>query len=176
MPSPEFIETVTASAADDVYLVLIRLACPEFPDWSSLFRDDPDADELPTDWPSHTLCFAANDEPVLSNNITHIPWGFEFIRPPQGVGGPARLRMDNVDRRIFDAIKLLPSTAKIAVECDIVVAAHPDEVEIPYSGFDLKGVTGTDVALVGDLTAFNDDNEPFCSISYRRFNAPGIFA
>lgn len=174
MPTENFLRAVTASAADDDYIVLLRLSCPEFPDWSDLLRDDPSATPLPTDWPPHTLCLVANDENVRSNEITYQAFGFDFVRPPP-TGGQASLRIDNVDRRVFDSIKLLGPTARISVACDIVLAGQADFIENSYAGLELRAVTANRLSINGELSVSVDDSEPFCSISYLPFNTPGIY-
>lgn len=175
MPSPSanFIDTITASAADDVYLVLIRLSCPQFPDWDDLTGDD----DAPANWPAKTLCFVANDEDIISNNITHLAWGFDFVQPNQdGFVGPARLLMDNVDSRVTEAIKLLPPTAFISVTAEVVLSQNPDLVERDFPDFRLYSVSWGDKSITAQLSVPDDSEEPFCSVTYSPFNAPGIYA
>lgn len=172
-PSQHFIETVTASASEDVYLVLIRLSCPDFPDWNDLTGPD----EAPLDWPAKTLCFVANDEDVTSNGITHLAWGFDFVQPNQdGFVSPARLLMDNVDSRVTEAIKLLPPTAFISVSAEVVLSDNPNLVERDFPDFRLYGVGWDKTSITATLSVADDADEPFCSIVYRPFNAPGIYA
>lgn len=175
MPSPSqtFIESVTSSASDDVYVVLIRLHNPNFPDWNDLTGED----DAPENWPAHTMCFAANDDDVLSNGVTHLGWGFDFVPPNQdGFVSPARMLMDNVDSRITEAIRLLPPTAHITVTAEVILSNAPDVVERSFPDFRLFSVTWDNLSITANLSVPDDSDEPFCSISYRPFNTPGVYA
>lgn len=174
MPSPRFLKNLTDRDAEDVVLTLLRLHCSEFPDWSDIQQGDEEG--FPTDWEPNTMYFVHNTEDIVSRGHTYIPWAFELTLPGQGGGGSnAGLRFDNIDRRITDAIKLLPATAEISVTAETVLDVTPDLVEEDFQDFALTAVQITAVSIETTLGPNDDRLEPFCSVVYRRQTAPGLF-
>jgi len=174
MPSLRYLKTATDRIAEDVPLSLVRLLCSEFPDWSDLTQAD--EEDFPGDWDPNVMYFVNNTEPVLSRGHTYIPWMFELVPPGQGSGGSAAsLRFENLDRRIADAIKLLPGDAQIYVEGEAVLYETPEIIEESFEGFRLSSITLQELSIDAQIGPSDDSAEPFCSFRYLPGLTPGVF-
>lgn len=174
MPSLRYLKTATDRVADDVPLPLIRLHCSEFPDWSDLVNED--EEDFPADWDPHVMYFVNNTERVVSRGHTYIPWMFELVPPGQGSGGSAAsLRFENLDRRIADAVKLLPGDAQILVHAETILFETPEIVEASFDGFRLSSLTLQPLSIEAQMGPNDDSAEPFCSFRYLPGLTPGVF-
>ncbi|WP_427452164.1 hypothetical protein [Litorimonas sp. WD9-15] len=174
MPSPRFLHHATAQVSDDVDVILLRLSCSDFPDWSDL--TDEDVEDFPLDWDPGTMYFVSNTEAITSRGHTYIPWMFELTPPSQGSGpSGSTLRFENIDRRIGDAIKLLPSSAEIFVAAEMVLAETPDIIEQNFTRFKLTVIQLQQLTIEASLAPPNDALEPFCSFIYEPAFTPGVF-
>lgn len=156
------LEARTASTDADVWLVLLTLTCPDF-----------DIADVPDD----TLRFVANEEAVVSRGHTYHAWGFDYVAPAQGLSGaPARLRMDNVDRRITEAVKLLPADARIDCRVEVVLSGDPDHVEEDSPPFQMTAVEFDKMSITGTLGLADDSREALSGFAYGRAVTPGLHA
>lgn len=173
MPSPRFLRAVTDAVAEDTPLYLLRLHCPDFPDWADITGEDGD---FPADWAPNTMYFVRNTEEITSRGKTYLPWIFDLILPGQGeAGSAASLRFDNLDRRISRSILLLPSDAEITVTAETILAETPDIVEESFDAFKLNQVKFAQLTIDANLSPPDDNGEPACSVSYLPQTAPGLF-
>jgi len=174
VPTHRYLKHVTDQHAEDVDVFLIRMTCADFPDWSDLTAED--FEDFPLDWDANTMYFVNNPEAITSRGHTYIPWMFELTLPAQGtdVSG-SNLRFENLDRRIGDAIKLLPGDAQITVAAEIVLADTPDIVEESFADFTLNTIRLQNVAIEAQLAPPNDAAEPFCSFKFSPSLTPGVF-
>lgn len=174
MPSPRYLKHATDKTSDDVEIILLRLSCPDFPDWSDLTAEE--FDNFPANWDANVMYFANNTEAITSRGKTYIPWMFEFVRPSQGVGpSGSNIRFENIDRRIGEAIKLLPGDANIQVTAETILAATPDIVEESFPSFRLNTIKLQELSIEAQLSPPNDALEPYCSFRFTPSLTPGVF-
>lgn len=174
MPSHRFLKHATDRHSEDVDVVLIRMSCADFPDWADL-RDE-DFDDFPLDWDPNTMYFVNNTEAITSRGHTYIPWMFELTLPSQGTEATASsLRFENLDRRIGEAIKLLPGDADIRVSAEVVLTDTPDIIEETFTAFSITTIRIQELAIETQLAPPDDSLEPFCSFKYRPNITPGVF-
>ncbi|RKQ68939.1 hypothetical protein DES40_1715 [Litorimonas taeanensis] len=175
MPSPRYFRHATASVSEDVDLFLLRLSCADFPDWADLTAED--FEDFPLNWEAGTMYFVDNTEPITSQGKTYIPWQFEFTPPAQGDDvSAANLRFENIDRRIGEAVKLLPSDAEIIVEAEHILAATPDIIEESFTVFKISTIRLQPLSVETDMSPPDDSLEPFCSYRFHPAVTPGVFA
>lgn len=81
-----------------------------------------------------------NNEPVVSNGETYIAYPFDLILPlDTGDKIPSiKLRIDNVDQMIVDAIRELELAPKIRIQ--VVTSAFPDLVEKDLDFLQMRAV------------------------------------
>jgi len=100
---------------------------------------------------------------------------FKFILPPQddGVIGNSQLSIDNVDRRIVEAIRGIDSFPDVTAT--IVLASDPDFVEAGPWDFQLRNVTYNRQTVSGELIYENYLRDNCGTIRYRNLAFPGLF-
>ena len=177
MVSRRYLENMIATSDDDIVLIFLTISSPNLPDWESLSGGD---DPLPTGWQSGFMHFVANDENITRNvndqETEFLAWGFDFTPPHQdGTSRAASFRMDNVDPRIFRAIKLLPSDTRLECRVEIGLSSNPEEIENSYSGFFLTSVNADFTDINFTVTGNHGGGARANSVLYRPFNAPGLY-
>lgn len=118
---------------------------------------------------------ANNVEDVVSRGDTYVAFAFEIDLPGESAEALARprLRIDNVDRQIVDALRLIDSAPSVVME--IVMASTPDTVEAGPFNMTLERAQYDELVVTGEL-AFEDIlNEPFPGESYTPDKFPGLF-
>ena len=131
-----------------------------------------------------TLSHASLTEPIrvtsdsvdmVSRGDSFIAFPFEISLPDDEDGRPprARLVIDNIDRRIVQAVRSLSAAPAVLIE--IVRAADPDTVEARFVDFRLVNVTYDSSVVEGDLTVEDFTAEPFPSASFSPSLFPGLF-
>lgn len=164
----EGLRALTAREHAAVYIPLLTMRCPDFD-----FTDIEDFDEAEPG----ILRFAANEDDVLSNGKTYWRWGFDYQRAAQGLSGnEAQLRMDNVDRRITQAIKLLPSDTAIICEVDIVLSTDPDVVERDSVPFKMMVIDFNEIDITATIGVNDDSRQTLCAFAYGRAVTPALHA
>ena len=122
-----------------------------------------------------TLYVVQNTVDVVSNGNTYIAYPFDLTLPPDSDQGliMANLTIDNVDRQIVAALRLITSPPSVAVS--VILASSLDTVEAgPYNML-------VESAEYDDLTvrfklAFEDVlNEPFPAPRFDPPSYPGMF-
>lgn len=96
-----------------------------------------------------------NTEEIVSNGETFLPVKFEIELPPE-VGDSiqaVRLSIDNVDRRIVEAVRL--ATGRPTATLEIVLASDPDTVEAGPFDFELERADYDALVVTGQLS-FDD--------------------
>lgn len=160
------LEAMTASEDTDVWLPLLRLECADF--------DFVDIDEFDGFDPG-VLRFVANEEDIISDGELYLAWGFDYVPPAQGLAGTApRLRMDNVDRRITQAIKLLPADADIQARVDIVLSGDPDTVERSTPRLRVGAIDFDALDITATLAVRDDSRVAISSFNYDRATTPAL--
>jgi len=98
---------------------------------------------------------------TVSRGNTFIAFPFALILPDDSHDRPprARLAIDNVDRRIVEAIRSIGSAPTVLME--IVRAADPDTVEASFVEFRLTNTRYDELVVEGDLTLESFVAEPY---------------
>lgn len=116
-----------------------------------------------------------NTEDIVSRGQEFIALGFDLTLPDdreETVPG-MRLEIDNVDRRIVEAIRTITSPAQVTTE--VVLASQPDTVEAAFEGYTLRGTEYDALRVTGTLTLEDVLNEPFPVGLFTPSVAPGLF-
>lgn len=117
----------------------------------------------------------ANNENIISRGNTYVGYPFDLELPGQADDSPgeARLRIDNVDKQIVEAIRLITGPPSVLIE--VILASAPDTVEIAIGSMTLRDVS-YDAATVEGVLRFEDVSvEPIGAIiTPERF--PAIFS
>ena len=162
------LEAQTASEDADVWIPLLTMRCAAFD-----FTDIEDFDGFEPG----VLRFAANEEDVLSRGSRFLAWGFDYQPPAQGLsGGDASIRMDNVDRRITQAIKLLPADTTIQCEVEIVLSGYPDHVERDSAPFKMTVIDFNNIDITATIGVNDDSRQRLCAFAYGRAITPALHA
>jgi hypothetical protein len=167
MPSVEFVHGVTDEATAEDFLVLLTLTHPD------LAALEADAPELGVS--GGALRLVNHPVNIVSRGETYLGFPFSWVDPEQGERPRprARLRIDNVDRRITQLIRSLSSAPYARAE--IVLGSDPDTVERAYPPFVMTSADWGDVDVSADLGVRDDDDEPVCAWSHSPKFSPALF-
>lgn len=167
MSSPSFTRALTDEAGGENAVVLLTLQHAEL---AQLEIDRPDLGIT-----GGAMRFTNADADLISRGDTFLAFPFAFQAPPQGERGrpTARLRIDNVDRRIAETIRLLSSAPTCILE--IVFASDPDTVERTYPAFKMTSADWDAVSVSGSLSTRHDDDEPVSAWTHSPSFSPGLF-
>lgn len=141
-----------AEQTDEVWLVLLTISNPGMT----------------------TIRVVNNTEDIVSRGNTYIGFPFEIELPGQDPDSPssARLRIDNVDKRIVEAVRTITTPPEVTIE--VILASQPDTVEIAYSNLSMRAVEYDVDSVRGELTFESIYSEPVTlTITPNRF--PGLF-
>ena len=162
------LEALTASEDADVWLPSLRLECAAF-DFSDIEEFD--------GFDPGILRFVANEEDVISNGELFLRWGFDYQPGGQGLGSsPPQLRMDNVDRRITQAIRTLPADADIQARVDICLSVDPDVIERSTPRLRVGAVDFDATDITATLSIRDDSRQACSSFTYDRATTPALHA
>ena len=122
-----------------------------------------------------TLNVTSDGVDTVSNGVTYTPYPFRLTLPrsdPQQQPR-AKIEIDNVDRVIVLAIRLLTSEPEIQIK--IVRASAPDTVEVEFTGFKLRNTFYDALVVTGDLTVEDFLTEPYPAGIFDPSRFPGGF-
>lgn len=145
--------SLVEEATDEVWLVLMEITHADMAD---------------------TIRVVNNTEAIVSDGETYVGLPFAIEFPDEGDRpGEARISIDNVDRRIVEAVRSI--TTPPTVKLQVILASQPDTIEFELDGLKLRDVT-YDAAQVQGYLRFEDLSvEPVAAlITPERF--PGLFA
>ena len=153
MPSRELLENVTSDNAPDPYLCLLTITHPAMVEPLRFVRD-----------------YVA----LESRSMTFNPFPFDFAPPGQNGNSAANARIviDNIDKRIVQTVRALPSAPFMLVE--FVLASAPDNVEETWPLFRLYAADGDYMQLTGEIVDTQDDDEPLMQWTYSASTAPAL--
>lgn len=146
------VTSLTAQETGEVWLVLLTISNPGIT----------------------TIRVVNNTEDIVSRGNTYQAFPFEIELPGQDPDSPssARLRIDNVDKRIVEAVRSITTPPQVTIE--VVLASQPNTVEIAYSNLTLRSVEYDVDSVRGELTFESIFSEPVTlTITPNRF--PGLF-
>jgi hypothetical protein len=121
-----------------------------------------------------TIRVVNNNEDVVSGGNTYSAFPFDMPPPGEKEGEIARvrLRIDNIDRSIVQALRSIQSSPMVSL--NIVMASSPNRIEAgPFDMF-LKAAVYDKLVVEGELS-FEDEDEPFPGDSYVPALFPGLF-
>lgn len=116
-----------------------------------------------------------NKTDITSNGNLYVGFSFDVNLPTDsGDTVPiTSIRMDNVDRRIVDAVRAISSPATVKLE--VILASDPDVVEITLDNMKMRQVE-YDALLVEAVLQYEDVlHQAFPTHTYTPANAPGLF-
>lgn len=98
-----------------------------------------------------------------------------MILPDDQEGGPpqARLAIDNVDRRIGDLARSIPS--RMTATLEIVLAAAPDDVDASFEDFEVNSASGDASQVTISLSQEWFTAEPYPAGCMTPTTFPGLF-
>ena len=124
------------------------------------------------------LSFVDNTEKIISNGNEYIPCGFRCVLPEQndeGASKPCKIEIDNIDRRISEAVSETVNTPVI-VTVSVVMAHDPDITEYGPFKFILRNVSVSKEAVSAELYDFYIYDRNLPGLRYTPQNFPGLFA
>jgi len=147
-------QALHAAETDEVFIVLLTI---DHADLSAPIRVSSDAVD------------------TVSRGDTFVAFPFELTLPEDSDDRPprARLRIDNVDRRIVLAIRSIGSTPSVKIE--IVRGADPDTVEAVFPDFCLRDLRYDALTVEGTLTLEAFIAEPYPARIFSPAEFPGLF-
>jgi hypothetical protein len=122
------------------------------------------------------LYFVNNTVDIVSRGNTHLGWPFQITLPDERADTmpTVQLVIDNIDRRIMEGIRMLPSAPAVALE--VILASDPDTLESGPFNFTVRGVE-YDALLIQATVAPEDIlNEPAIAYTFSPKDFPGLFA
>jgi hypothetical protein len=116
-----------------------------------------------------------NNEPVVSNGITYIPYPFNLTLPlDTGDKIPTiTLTIDNVDQLLVDAIRELEVAPSIRVQ--LITSVFPDLVEKDLDFLKLRNVTYDAMSITGTLEVASVWARKFPSEQVDPVHYPALF-
>lgn len=161
--STEFKAAVFSESTEEVFIALLTLSHPSFPDDIRLTSDPMEV--LPT----------AGVRGVISRGLEYVFLPFMLTLPGQDDTGIARasIVIDNVDRQTLAAVRLADSAVKVGFE--IVLSSDVDVPEMVAADFVLEKIKYDALTVSGEITVENFDLEPFPFQRFTPSNYPGIF-
>ncbi len=153
MPSQSLIDAVYADETDEVFVVLLRITHPAL---------------------AEPVLLANNTEDVVSNGETFIGFPFDITLFDDNEQTPrAQLEVQNVDRRIGDAVLALTSPALMDIM--IVLASDPDTIELDFKGFELREVKGNATSVQASIVGIDLGNWPWPWRRATQAAFPGLY-
>ncbi len=145
---------LNASGTGEVFFILLTLSHPQLPEPIRVTSD---------------AVATVSREQVFS------PFPFDLTLPDdaEGAAPAARLSIDNIDRRVVMAVRLLQSAAYVLIE--IVRAAAPDVIEAKFEDFRLTDISYDSQVVAGNLTLEDFVSEPFPAAIFSPGLFPGLF-
>lgn len=146
-------QAVFAQETDQVFLFLLTIS---HPDLASPIRVCDDQVNL------------------TSRGNLFVAFPFELELPEDSDAIPeGRLRIDNVDRQIVEAVRSISSAPTVLIE--IVRVQDQDTVEVALPAFELREVTYDAVVVEGRLRPATYETEPYPARTFTPADWPGLF-
>jgi len=153
MPSSEFLSTVHSQESGNVLSLLIEIRHPSI---------------------STPIRLCDNTEDLVSGGNTYTGFPFEMtLFQEDGQTPRASIRIQNVDRRIGDAVERL--TTRPTMDVAIVVSDSPDDFEFDWQQMELASVNGNAIAVTGEITGVDYTSEPWPYLRATQDALPGLF-
>ncbi len=152
--SLEAMRSLMAQETDTVWMILLTIDHPDLVD---------------------PVRVVANTQGVVSRSETFVAFPFRINIPGENENTPPTitLQIDNVDRRIVQAVRILASNPTVTME--VITDADFDIVEVGPFEFSLRNARYTADVVEGDLTFEPILNEQWPSKTFTPPNFPGLF-
>jgi hypothetical protein len=124
------------------------------------------------------LYFVDNTEAIFSNGNEYMPCGFRCVLPEQNDDGttkPCRIEIDNVDRRIAEAVEETINVP-VTLTVSIVMAHNPDIIETGPFKFILRNVNISKETVSAELYDYYIYDRNLPGLRYSPQDFPGLFA
>jgi hypothetical protein len=119
--------------------------------------------------------FALNKVPVTSRGTVFEPGGFDFSEPGDNEEIPeARISVPNIDRAIGHALQEARSGLTFSFE--LVRENDPDRVVMSWRQLELRNAKIDHLAVTGNLSAANYQDEPYKPLKISQSKFPGLYA
>ncbi len=124
---------------------------------------------------TETIRVCSDSRNLESRGETYLACPFRAALPSEHEGELARVRLmiDNVERRIVEAVRTISSAPSVTLE--VVLASQPDVVEAGPFEFALRDVSYDELTVEGELSFENVLNEPYPEGIFSPADFPGIF-
>ncbi len=119
---------------------------------------------------------------VSSDAVDTVSRGDTFVAFPFDLSLPddtdarlprARLRIDNIDRQVVQAVRSITSAPSVLIE--IVMASDPETVEVSFPDFQMREIGYDAVTVEGSLTLEEIEGEPYPARIFSPADFPGLF-
>lgn len=126
-----------------------------------------------TDATTETLADGARGLVSRGYAFQWYPFELELPRDEQGKPLTAKLRIDNVGRRLVQHLR--PVTSPPAVTIEAVLDSDPDTVEVRFDHFRLAQASWSTLVVEGDLVQRGPEAEPYPAPTFTPAGFPGLF-
>jgi Domain of unknown function (DUF1833) len=123
-----------------------------------------------------TMFFVNNQVDIISNGESYLAFPFELTLPDdrEDVITRIQLQIDNVDRRVVEAVRSIDTPATVTVS--VIRAAEPNVLVAGPIDCVLRNVSYNALTVSGDLAPHeNILDEPFPQHSCTPATTPGVF-
>ena len=112
---------------------------------------------------------------IISNGDTYLGFPFEIPLPEESGDRPPEVELviDNIDRQIVDAIRVLTSPPTVSLS--VILESTPDQIEAGPFNFTLKKATWNQLVVTGTLSYEDILDEPWPSGTFNPSEFPGLF-
>lgn len=153
MPTSNFLSTVHRQESGNVLSVLIEIRHPSI---------------------AEPIRLCDNTEDLISNGNVYTGFPFELVLFQEDGQTPrASIRIQNVDRRIGDAV--LGLTTRPTMDIAVVLSDSPDDFEFDWISTELASVDGNVIAVSGDITGIDYTSEPWPYLRATANALPGLY-
>lgn len=116
-----------------------------------------------------------NGEDIVHNGDTYTAFPFTIELPADNDQLPvARLTLANVDGRIGEAVEAINTPPTVSIK--LVLASTPNNVELEFSGFEMRSIKINAVAVEAELYQVSVTSEPWPSLRVTPAKFPAIFS
>ncbi len=124
---------------------------------------------------SQPIRVVSNNENIVSGGNTFVAYPFELTPPGDDLDQvpTAKLKIDNVDRQIVDAVRVLSSPATVTMQ--VVLASSPDTVELEFSNMVLRQVEYDALVVEGTMEYEDVFHSAFPAHTFTPQSNPGLF-
>jgi len=154
MPSANFIKATNAVETEEVFLTLLEISHPDM---------------------TEVIKFVDNTVAIHSLGEIYEPYPFRITLPEdkEGILPEVKLTIDNVDRRLTDAIRGFSNPPLVTLK--IILASDPSIVEMRLDNMKLRNVRFDMYTITGSLVLDSPLSRKFPAATYNPKQYPAIF-